>query len=192
MSHLTADELVDAAEGTLESMRVAHASECAMCRGEIERLQMVLRAAMDADVPEPSPLFWAQLSSRVHQAIATEETTPRHWTPEWLRWPVLAPIAALAIIVMALATGVARDRAVVALPPTDRTAVDTAPDLDSLGEEEWAVVSELVGPVDFEQAREAGIVVRPGDVEEAALELTAAEQQVLLELMHVASGRPGL
>jgi hypothetical protein len=192
MSHLTADELVDAAEGTLESTRVAHASECAMCRGEIERLAMVLRAAIDADVPEPSPLFWAQLSSRVHHAIAAEESTPRHWTPEWLRWPVLAPIAALAIIVMALATGVARDRAAVGLAPTDRAAVDTAIDFDARGEEEWAVVSELVGPVDFEQARDAGIVVRPGDVEEAALELTAAEQQVLVELMNLASGRPGL
>ena len=192
MSHLTADELVDAAEGTLESTRVAHAAECAMCRGEIERLGMVLRAAMDADVPEPSPLFWAQLSSRVHQAIAAEETTSRHWTPEWLRWPVLAPIAALAIIVMALATGVARDPAAVALPSADRPAVDAPRDFEMLGEEEWAAVSELVGPVDFEQARDAGIVVRPGDVEEAALELTAAEQQVLVELMNLPGGRPGL
>jgi hypothetical protein len=192
MSHLTADELVDAAEGTLESTRAGHASECEMCRGEIERLAMVLRAALDTDVPEPSPLFWAQLSSRVHQAIAAEEMTPSHWTPEWLRWPVLAPIAALAIIVTALATGVARDRAPVGLPPSDRAALDTARDFDALGVEEWAVVSELVGPVGFEQARDAGIVVRPGDVEEAALELTAAEQQVLLELMNLASGRPGL
>jgi hypothetical protein len=160
MSHLTADELVDAAEGTLSPARLAHVSECQICRGEAERLGMALRAATEADIPEPSPLFWQQLSARVHHAIAAEDATPLPWAPAWLRWRVLAPIAALALIVIALAAAVARGPA--------------------------------VGPVDFEQAREAGIVVRPGDVEEAALELTAAEQQLLLDLVKAASERPGL
>jgi hypothetical protein len=192
MSHLTVDELVDAAEGTLSPARLAHASECEICRGESERLAMALRAATETDIPEPSPLFWQQLSARVHHAIAAEEVTPLQWAPAWLRWRVLAPITALALIVIALAAAVARDPAAKVPSDSDPAAVVAARDLDTLGEEEWAVVSELVGPVDFEQAREAGIVVRPGDVEEAALELTAAEQQVLIDLVKAASERPGL
>ncbi len=192
MSHLTADELVEAAEGTLESTRAAHTSACVICRGEAERLRLVLRAALDAEIPEPSPLFWTQLSSRVHHAIAEDEKTPRHWSPQWLRWPVLAPIAALVLIVVALAAAIGRGPAAVVGPATDAASVVAARDLDTLGEEEWAVVSATVGAVDFEQAREAGIVVRPGDVEEAALELTAAEQRVLVELMNLAGGKPGL
>jgi hypothetical protein len=192
MSHLTADELVDAAEGTLNPARMAHVSNCGICRGEAARLELVLRGALDADVPEPSPLFWEQLSSRVHHAIAAEEATAREWTPEWLRWPVLAPITALALIVIALAAAVARGPAAKVPSDSDSAAVAAAGDLDTLGDEEWAVVSEIVGPVDFEQAREAGIVVRPGDIEEAALELTAAEQQVLVDLVKAASERPGV
>jgi hypothetical protein len=192
MSHLTADELVDAAEGTLNPARLAHVVECAACRGEAERLGMALRAAIEADIPEPSPLFWEQLSSRVHPAIAAEEVTPLEWAPAWLRWPVLAPITALALIAIAIAAAVARGPVTKVPSDSDPAAVVAARDLDTLGEEEWAVVSELVGPVDFEQAREAGIVVRPGDVEDAALELTAAEQQVLIDLVKAASERPGV
>jgi hypothetical protein len=192
MTHLTADELVDAAEGTLSPARLAHTSECEICRGEAERLRMALRAAIEADVPEPSPLFWEQLSSRVHHAIAAEEVTPPQWAPAWLRWPILAPIAALALILFALAAALTRGPAAKVPLDSDPATVVAAHDLDTLGEAEWAVVSELVGPVDFEQAREAGIVVRPGDIEEAALELTAAEQQVLIDLVKAASERPGV
>jgi hypothetical protein len=192
MSHLTADELVDAAEGTLNPARLVHVSECAICRGEAERLGTALRAATEADIPEPSPLFWEQLSSRVHHAIATEDVTPRRWAPAWLGWPVVAPIAALALIVIALAAALTRGPAAPVPSDAEPAAVVAARDLDTLGEEQWAVVSEIVGLVDVEEAREAGIVVRPGDVEEAALELTAAEQQVLVDLVKAASEKPGV
>ena len=191
MSHLTADELVDAAEGTLNPARLGHVSECAICGGEAERLGTALRAATETDIPEPSPLFWEQLSSRVHHAIAAEEVPPQ-WASAWLRWPVVAPITALALIVIVLAAAVARGPAATVPSDSHPAAVLAARDLGTLGEEEWAVVSEIVGPVDVEQAREAGILVRPGDVEEAALELTAAEQQVLVDLVKAASERPGV
>jgi hypothetical protein len=192
MSHLTADELVDAAEGTLNLARVAHVANCAICRREAERLATAFGAATEADIPEPSPLFWEQLSARVHHAIAAEETAPRRWAPAWLAWPVVAPIAALAMIVIALAAAVTRGPATTVPSNAEPAAVVATRDLDTLGEEEWAVVSEIVGSVDFEQAREVGIVVKPGDVEEAALELTAAEQQVLVDLVKAASERPGV
>ena len=106
------------------------------------------------------------------------------------------PIAAMALVVMALAAAVARGPAATMPAPSEAAAVVTAgdptDDLETLGEGEWAVVSEIIGPVDFDQAREAGIVVRPGDVEEAALELTAAEQQALIALVKEASERPGV
>jgi hypothetical protein len=196
MSHLTADELIDAAEGALDARRVPHLSDCDICRSEAERLQAVLGAAIAVDIPEPSPLFWDQLSSRVHHAVAAEVVTSRNGTPQWLRWPVIVPITAMALVVMALAAAVARGPATTAPASSDGAAVvttgDPTDDPETLGQGEWAVVSEIIGPVDFDQAREAGIVVKPGDVEQAASELTADEQQVLIALVKEATTRPGV
>ncbi|HXD74931.1 MAG TPA: hypothetical protein VN628_14380, partial [Vicinamibacterales bacterium] len=62
---------------------------------------MMSEAAIDSDVPEPSPLFWNHLSSRVHDAVADEGGRPAFWFG-WLGRPrVLVPMfaAALAMLV---------------------------------------------------------------------------------------------
>ncbi|MCC7177846.1 MAG: hypothetical protein IT177_05580 [Acidobacteria bacterium] len=70
MKHLTPDELIDAAEGTLDVERQHHVDTCEACRGEAEALRALLREATGMRLPEPSPLFWDHFSARVRAAVA--------------------------------------------------------------------------------------------------------------------------
>lgn len=183
MKHLTPDELIDAVEGTLERSRDAHLKTCAACSDEAARLLAILREAREVGVPEPSPLFWDHFSTRVRAAVATEETLQPAWWPEWLRWPVLVPLGGLALLVFAITTAVPRAPAI---PSTQADAGREAiaiDDLATIGEQEWAVVSEMVGRVEIEDAREMGIAVNPGDAERIALQLNATEQRELVRLI---------
>lgn len=191
MNHLTRDELVDAVEGALAPERRSHLSECAACAEEAESLGAMLRAVHNVPMVEPSPLFWNHFSARVHAAIAAEEAPPASRLPEWLRWPVLAPLAALALLLLAI--GSTLPRLANESSPAAVTARGAAGDRDlaTLGENEWALVSDIVGPVDVDIAQEAGIIVKPGDVERAALDLSASEQRELLRLLKEEMDRSG-
>jgi hypothetical protein len=181
MSHLTPDEIVDAIDGVLGSARHAHLGSCIACRTEVDRLTAVLGQTRSVTVPEPSPLFWQHFSRRVRVAIA-EEPAAAGW-PQWLRWPVLTPLAAMALLVMALMTAVLPVRA----PAPDPVAIDdsTAPaaDMDFVADSVWAFIAESIGPLDVETALQAGIATSPGEAERAALDLSDAEQAELVRLL---------
>ena len=175
MTHLTPDELVDALDGVLEPSRTMHLEACGPCRQQLADLEAVLRDSRQVDVPEPSPLYWQHLSARVRNAIDAEAAPAGGWR-HWLRWPVLAPIAALALIVMALAAAVPRHAAV-----TPDVAVDAA--VGQALDDSFAMVADLVGDLDWDTARSAGLTVGPGAADQAVLELTVAEQQELSRLL---------
>ena len=175
MTHLTADELVDALDGVLEPSRTTHLEACEPCRQQLADLGAVLRDTRQVDVPEPSPLYWQHLSARVRTAIDAEAAPAGGWR-HWLRWPVLAPIAALALIVMALAAAVPRHAAV-----TPDVAVNAA--VDQPLDDSFAMVADLVGDIDWDTAMSAGLTVGPGAADQAVLELTVAEQQELSRLL---------
>ena len=93
------------ARSTRRGRRISmRANACRQQAGRTRRRARPKRAT--SSVPEPSPLFWQHLSARVRTAIDAEPQAAGGWR-EWVRWPVLAPIAALALIVMALAVGAA-------------------------------------------------------------------------------------
>ncbi|MFA5907605.1 MAG: hypothetical protein WC815_02405 [Vicinamibacterales bacterium] len=183
MTHLTSDELVDALDGVLETARKDHLDACPPCQQQLADLAAVLRDTRDVPVPEPSPLYWQHLSERVRAAIDAEPLTAGGWR-HWLRWPVLVPIGALALIVMALMVAVPRQQ-----PVTTTAAVTGAPDTDTevapaaAGDDSWVVVADLVGDIDWDTAVSAGLTVEPGAADQAVLELTAAEQQELTRLL---------
>jgi hypothetical protein len=77
--HLKPEELVDLAEGTIAEASVPHLAVCAACRGQLEMLRAMEARTRDFDVPEPSPLFWDHLSSRVHEAIAADNAQSSNW-----------------------------------------------------------------------------------------------------------------
>ena len=175
MTHLTPDELVDALDGVLEPSRTTHLDACEPCRQQLNNLGAVLRDTRQVDVPEPSPLYWQHLSARVRTAIDAEAAPAGGWR-HWVRWPVLAPIAALALIVMALAAAVPRQAAV-----TPDMSVDAA--VDQPLDDSFAMVADLVGDIDWDTAMSAGLTVGPGAADQAMLELTSAEQQELSRLL---------
>lgn len=182
MNHLTPDEFVDVAEGTLDPVRQAHLATCDTCRDEAARVRSIFENVRAVDVPEPSPLFWEHFSDRVRAAIDHEPAPTPGWLPRWIRWPVLVPIVALALLVVALSSTIAR---VPARPTTVNTSAAATSDDDvaATSAEEWAIVTELVGPVTIERAHEAGIALNPGDADRMAQELSSEEQRELVRLI---------
>ena len=177
MTHLTSDELIDALEGLLDADRRQHLESCELCRQQVADLGGVLNEARAVAVPEPSPLFWAHLSQRVRTAIDAEPQAAGGWR-EWARWPVLAPLAGVALIVAALAVSVPRVEPVPAPVATNAEPADAARE-----DEGFAVVADLVGDMDWDTAVSAGLTVSPGAADRAVLELTASEQQELTRLL---------
>jgi hypothetical protein len=173
MTHLTSDELIDAMEGMLAPERHAHLAACPECQAQLTELASVLNEAKQSSVPEPSPLFWNHLSARVRAAIDAETGGA---LAHWFRWDVLLPVAAMAVLVLALAFNIR--------PAPDAApdlAGNTAPEID-LAADNWGTLSELVGELDIETASAAG-VIEPGVAEEALLHLTAEERQELTRLL---------
>jgi hypothetical protein len=89
---------------------------------------------------------------------------------------VLAPLGVLGLVVMAL---------VFAMPGRDVGSHDgaAAGTEVALSDDSWVLVAEMVGEVDWDTARAAGVVPRPSTVEQALLELTPQEQQELTRLL---------
>ena len=192
MTHLTSDALVDAVEGALSASDRAHLAGCAECEQRVHELRALLTDVHEASIPEPSPLFWHQLSARVRLAIDAEPATSASDVTPWFRWPVLVPLGALGVLILALAVAIPRGVPTPsALAPPVRPAAAPEIDLSQIGEQEWAVLAELIGVVDIDEAREAGIALNPGDAERAALALDADEQQELIRLMKAEMERSG-
>lgn len=173
MTHLTSDELVDALDGALAPPRQTHLDACQPCQQQLAELEAVLGEATAVTVPEPSPLYWEHLSARVRTTIDAEPVITGGWS-SWLRWPVLAPVAALALIVTTLMVAVPRHAAV---------SPEVAIQEQDAGDTSFAIVADLVGDMDWDTAMSAGLMVEPGAADRAMLELTVAEQQELTRLL---------
>ena len=186
MTHLTPEELVDALDGSLGANRRAHLDTCDHCRREAASLHALMGDLRATEVPEPSPLFWDRLSARVHAAIDDEPAaTPRRW----FQWPVLAPVAGLAMLVLALIGALTQSTLQEAEP---ETVVAVSEPLDAVDAEiEWALLADLVGELDFEAANEQGIDTPVGAADAAVWQLSVGEQQELLRLLRAELGAGG-
>ena len=104
MAHLTPEQFVDLAEGTQPESSLPHLAACEDCRSELATLRAMMSDAVVNDagnVPEPSPLFWNHLSTRVRGAVAQDSSHHASWL-DWLSQPrVLMPslTGALAILI---------------------------------------------------------------------------------------------
>jgi hypothetical protein len=175
MTHLTPDELIDTLEGVLAPERQAHLATCEACQREQAGLTTILSDAKQVSVPEPSPLFWPHFSERVRVAIDQDVAAGGSW-PAWLRWQVLAPVGALALLILGL---------MIAVPKPDTGAplsAEAVPSEAATAEDNWVMLANLVGDIDLDTASAAG-VIEPGVAERAVLALTAEEQQELTRLL---------
>jgi hypothetical protein len=182
MTHLTPDEVIDAVENILAPERRRHLSSCERCRLETAALTSILGEAQTVGAFEPSPLFWDHLSDRVRTAIAAEAEASHH-ARRWFDWPVLAPLAALALLVVALVASMPLsmkpDEQATVLPQlTSTEALDGADN-----EERWALMFELMGDVDLDAVVDSGLLGRPGTAEGAIAHLSSIEREELVRLL---------
>ena len=90
--HLTDEAVVDLATGAGEPADRTHAASCADCAARVRDSLEALDLARQADVPEPSPLYWQALRNGVSSRIV-EEGRKKH------RFGFLVPLAAAAGLV---------------------------------------------------------------------------------------------
>ena len=196
MTHLSEIELVDLAENeaALDSRRAAHVETCASCRAQLDALRSMLRESRSVDVPDPSPLFWTHMSTRVRDEIAAQPAPVRSgWN--WVGVRALAPFAAAAALVVAVGSGVLLMRAARDGHPGASTAGRIASGLvapaparpeatpDGENAEVWAVLTAAASDVAFEDAHAAGMHVPPAAIDHAVQDLSQAELAELGKLL---------
>jgi hypothetical protein len=197
MTHLSPAEFVDLVDGTLAPARAAHAEACAECRTQAAVVQSMLREAGQVEVPEPSPLFWDHFSARVRGAVAEERLSAQRsgwfsWSSEVTRGMV--PVAATAVLVVALLVGAVMTRRSARAPeamaartpaPAGAPLVPAADDaaLDAANSEVWDVLTAAASDMQIEDAREAGMTVRPGAIDRAVQKMAPDELNELGRLL---------
>jgi hypothetical protein len=191
MSHLSASEFIDLADGTLPPQRAAHVDRCATCGAQARIVQDALRLTNDSSpVPEPSPLFWDHLSARVRQAVDAPQ--PRFAFGFGFRR--LQPIAvAVAIVVAAFSVLLlnqprnndvpVRESAGVPAPSTADPDQFADPALDPTHAAAWSVLTAAAADLRLDDARDAGMAVPSATVDRAVHALTRAELSELGRLL---------
>jgi hypothetical protein len=177
VTHLTADQLIDALEEPLSTDARDHLEACPTCRAQLASLTVVLTSAHDLDVPEPSPLFWQHFSARVRSAVEAEGPPNRGW-PGWIRLPVLAPLAGLALVIAALVVTLPRATHPLPIEVAELPGGDV-----QLNDDGWTIVAGVVGDLDWDTALAAGLSVEPGAVDRAVMDLTVDEQRELTAIL---------
>jgi hypothetical protein len=199
--HLNAEELVDLAEGTRPESAAPHLAACEACRAQLRELRTMMSAAQDVDVPEPSPLFWDHLSSRVSEAVEVEGDArlPRS---RFVVWQAVGAVAACLLIAIALGSRVLAP-APVFPPPTIGVAVsppvsvadagaglELIRDISSDDDASLTVVASLTDGLDMETVREAGLAPR-GSAEHAVTHMSEGELRELGRLLQEELTRSG-
>ena len=202
--HLNTEELIDIAEGARPESAAPHLAACEPCRAQLADLRAMMSAAKDVSVPEPSPLFWDHLSSRVSAAVAAEAAPRRSWL-DVARWSrgVLNPMLAVAAVALLLAVIIPGMRAPapafrpapigVAIPPPTAVAdAVVAPELlkDVTDDASLTLVASLTDGVDLDIAREAGLAPR-GSAEHAVTHMSDVELRELGRLLKEELARSG-
>ena len=204
MTHLTDVEFVDLVDGTLAPARARHLDACESCRASASAIRETLSRAANAEIPEPSPLFWDHFSARVQEGVRAESVAPSGWfgwaqsaTMKWAMSGALLTLLLVAVVWRASAPrpGSSASGHVATASSTDPEAFD--PDLD----EAWALVRTVADDVArdtpasdeiaWDEVATEGFGVRPGAVEHALVALTGDERSELLRLLQAETKQPG-
>jgi len=186
MSHLSTEEFVDLLDGALPAARAEHLRTCAACRTEADGLTGVLsRAAEAREVPDPSPLFWGHLSSRIREGLASP--IAKTWQ-QLVWWPASGWAAGVASMVLVLLVSQSsfrgpstRHLGSPAALHTATAAADPADDVDN--DQAWAVVRTVADDAADDAAQDAGIATRPDAAERITQELSSREKRELAQLL---------
>jgi hypothetical protein len=189
--HLSPEEFVDAAEGTRPEASLPHLAECDRCRRELADLRRTMGVAVDADVPEPSPLFWENLSARIGERIDAESGGA--WWQAWIRPRLLVPLsaAALLVLIVALAPQSRNARAPAPVVPAPTAAVEPSNDSGDLAADPLlTLVSDLSANMDLDSVSAAGFA-DPDSSEHAVTHMNTDELTALKQLLQAEITRSG-
>jgi hypothetical protein len=196
--HVNPEDLVDIAEGTRLETSAPHLAACASCRAQLADLRAMLMAAQDVGVPEPSPLFWDHLSSRVLEAVAAEAVPRRSWLDLawWSRavWEPMSVVAVALLLIVVVARSFVTAPAPAAHGPL-APSFSAAPATELLGDvadddASLTVVASLTDDADLDTVREAGLAPR-GSAEHAITHLSDGELRELGRLLQEELARSG-
>ena len=194
MAHLTAEQMLDVAEGTRPAAAFAHLSTCAACQAQIEAITGTIAVAADVDVPEPSPLFWDHLSARIRDRVARAAAPDASWWPAFAS-PWRMAISAAAAVVLVLAVGFAVRRPAPAPDSTPAVIVQEPAIVDrpvTIDEDSaLALLAELSTDLDWDAASEAGLLPAQGSVDNVLVSLTGEERRELQRILEEALSAPG-
>jgi hypothetical protein len=163
-----------------------------------DQIDALLEEVSAVDVPEPSPLFWSQFAARVNAAI--DGPPPRAWwqMPAVWAWTSVAALILVSVLgFYVIRPALQRQLPAITTMPTPGTGtaangLDAADvDVDIESDEAWAVVRSFADELRYEDARDAGVVPRPGAIERAATELTAEERAELVRIIQDELKRTG-
>ena len=77
------DQFIDVLDGLADDDATTHVAACAGCQATLVEVRLALAAVAEAEVPEPSPLFWSQVNARVRAAL---DDAPREGAAGWWVW----------------------------------------------------------------------------------------------------------
>ncbi len=197
--HLNAEQLVDLADGTQPESSASHLAGCEPCRAQLRGLRAMMSVANDAVVPEPSPLFWDHLSSRVRDAVAVEASPRRVWfdVSAWRR--LLMPVVAVAVAGLVLALIVNSRNTTPTpggAPASTITVADAGPVIELLNDvavdddASLTLVASLTDDADLDTVREAGLAPA-GSAEHAVTHMSGAELRELGRMLKEEMARSG-
>jgi hypothetical protein len=186
--HLSPEEFIDVAEGTRSEASLPHLAHCEACRGGLADLRQAMAAAVEAEVPEPSPLFWQNLSARIGERIDAE--ADGSWWFAWTRPRVLIPLSACAVLALVIAFAPKRT-------PVSQTTASTVASVepsndtgDLAADPLLTLVSDLSANMDLESASAAGFAERDS-AEHAVTHMSADELTALKRLLQAELTRSG-
>jgi hypothetical protein len=195
--HLNIEALVDIAEGARVESSAPHLAACEHCREQLRDLRAMVSEARAVDVPEPSPLFWDHLSSRVREAVS-EDAAPRRSRLDRVLWKrtVLEAMAAAAVavlIVVVVRSFIAGPNPA-STPPTVSVA-DAGAATELLGDVpaddvSLTLVAGLTDDQDLDTVREAGLAPR-GTAEHAVIQMSDDDLRELRRLLKEELARSG-
>jgi hypothetical protein len=166
-------------------------------------LRAVMSAAADADVPEPSPLFWDHLSARVREAVGAENATAPDaarlgWVARIWSWRVLVPAGTAAALALTAAVAL---RAPAKPDPAASSSVGGVASVDSgagldrpvpLGDDPTLdFIADLAGELDWDDAAQAGLTTGSRSVDQVVFEMTDAERRELHRILQEELSRQG-
>ncbi|MGH9141475.1 MAG: hypothetical protein ACRD2I_10065 [Vicinamibacterales bacterium] len=204
--HLNSGELVDIAEGTRPEASAPHLAGCEPCRTQLRDLRAMMSAASDAGVPEPSPLFWDHLSTRVAAEVAADMQQPSRLGDVvatligvlGTRAFQASAVAAAGMLVIVLLSGRTSPRpaapSAASSPVTavaeSGAAAEPLVDVTAAGDASLMVVASFTDGQDLETVREAGLAPR-GTAEHALTHMSESELRELGRLLREELARSG-